>query len=168
MRTEKKLKPIFLKSLSKLIMLSTLVLVQACMPTPSNTRRALLNSSSTTTKTDTKLPTFTEGNNFIQNGGVIYTAAVSFDLSFSDTLQLRGKDVDTYIRNNGTQNISCLTGRFTSINQVNILAAIPPFIILQLRLLSIITILLLQMMLPIKTFVRKQVCSINFSPAIHF
>jgi hypothetical protein len=125
MRTEKKLKPIFLKSLSKLIMLSTLVLVQACMPTPSNTRRALLNSSSTTTKTDTKLPTFTEGNNFIQNGGVIYTAAVSFDLSFSDTLQLRGKDVDTYIRNNGTQNISCLTGRFTSINQVNILAAIP-------------------------------------------
>ncbi|MDD4975061.1 MAG: hypothetical protein PHY93_11955 [Bacteriovorax sp.] len=96
------------------------------MPTPSNTRKALLNSSnSTTTKTDTKLPTFTEGNNFIQNGGVVYTSAVSFDLSFSDTLQLRGKDIDTYIRNNGTQIISCLTGSFNSVNQVNILAAIP-------------------------------------------
>ncbi|MBC7538193.1 MAG: hypothetical protein H7281_05190 [Bacteriovorax sp.] len=126
MRTEKKLKPIFLKSLSKLIMLSTLVFMQACMPTPSNTRKALLSSSNSTTKTETKLPTFTEGNNFIQNGGVVYTSAVNFDLSFADTLQLRGKDVNSYIRNNGIQIISCLTGRFSgTVNQVNILAAIP-------------------------------------------
>ena len=101
--------------------------LSACMPKPSsNSRKALLsNSNSTNAKPDTKLPTFTEGNNFIQNGGQIYSTAVSFDVNFSDTLQLRGKDVDLYIRNNGTQNISCLTGQFLNDNQIILLAAMP-------------------------------------------
>ncbi len=108
--------------------MSALIFLVSCIQSPSSSRKSLLSSSATTgSKTSTTLPTFTEGNNFIQNGGVIYSSVVSFDLSYVDTLQLRGKDVDSYIRNNGTQTISCLTGRFTAttVNQVNIIAAIP-------------------------------------------
>lgn len=126
MKTEKKLRPIFLKSLPILVMM--MVVFTSCIQAPSNTRKPLVTSAkSTSTGTDTKVPVFTEGNNFIQNGGVIYTSAVNFDLSFADTLQLRGKDVDTYIRSTGTQIVSCLTGRFTAstVNQIIILAAMP-------------------------------------------
>lgn len=113
-------------SLSNLIISASLLLLSGCMANPANNRKSLLSSSnSTNNKTDNKIPVFTEGNNFIQNGGVIYTSAVNFDLSFSDVLQLRGKDVDSYIRNNGTQLTTCLTARFSAVNQVNILAAIP-------------------------------------------
>ncbi|MDO9182238.1 MAG: hypothetical protein Q7U04_07505 [Bacteriovorax sp.] len=126
MSSGKKLKPIFFKTLSILIMLGSFIFLQSCMQAPGNVRKSLLSSSNTTNgKTDTKLPTFKEGNNFIQNGGTVYTTTVNFDLSFSDTLQLRGKDVDSYIRSTGTQVMACLTARFTSVNQVNILAASP-------------------------------------------
>jgi len=42
-------------------------------------------------------------------------------------LQLRGKDVDSYLRNFGTDTISCLTGNFVenNINQIHLFAAIP-------------------------------------------
>lgn len=108
-------------------MLCALLALQACMQSPSNSRKALLKSSSTAagTKTENKLPTFTEGNNFIQNGGVVYTSSVNFDMSFADSLQLRGKDVDSYIRNSGTQTITCLTGRFLANAKISILAAMP-------------------------------------------
>ncbi|MGZ3692253.1 MAG: hypothetical protein ACXVAX_12165, partial [Pseudobdellovibrio sp.] len=110
-------------------MMMTVFFLSSCIQAPSTSRKSqILNSNNTTnSKTDTKLPEFTEGNNFIQNGGVVYTSSVNFDLSFTDTLQLRGKDVDSYIRNNGTQTITCLTARFpaSTVNQVNVLAATP-------------------------------------------
>ncbi len=102
--------------------------VQSCIQAPSNTRRALLSSSSSTTptKASPNLPDFTEGNNFVQNGGTVFSSSILLDIGFTDSFQLRGKDVDNYIRKNGTQNISCLTARFTdnTVNQINILAAI--------------------------------------------
>lgn len=122
----KKLDSIFLSSLPLVMLVS--LLLSSCIQAPSSGRRSLLSSNSTVTSgKDVKLPTFTEGNNFIQNGGSVYTTSVSFDLSFSDSLQLRGKDVDGYIRNNGTSTISCLTGRFiaATVNQIVVVAAIP-------------------------------------------
>lgn len=100
----------------------------SCIQAPAGSRRSLLSSNNTSTgSNNSKLPTFTEGNNFIQNGGTIYSTVVNFDLSFADSMQLRGKDVDGHIRNNGTQTIACLTGRFTAstVNQVNVIAALP-------------------------------------------
>src|ERR1700741_4282732 len=90
-----------------------LVFLQACIKSPSSARKSVVSSATTSTKTTT-LPTFTTGNNFIQNGGTVYTSTVAFDISFADVLYLRGKDVDSYIRNNGTSTIACLTGRFTA------------------------------------------------------
>ncbi len=99
----------------------------SCIQAPNNIRKSLLTSASTTSKTETKIPVFADGNNFIQNGGVIYSSSVNFDLNFSDTLQLRGKDVDAYIRYNGVQTPACIIGRFSAstILQVNITAAMP-------------------------------------------
>lgn len=104
-----------------------LVFLQACIKSPSSARKSIVSSSTTTTNKTTTLPTFTTGNNFIQNGGTVYTSTVSFDISFADVLYLRGKDVDSYIRNNGTSTISCLTGRFTAAlpGQIIVTAAVP-------------------------------------------
>lgn len=123
---EKKLNAIFFKTLP-MVMLASFLFLASCIQAPKSVRKSLLSSNTSTGATDTKLPTFTEGNNFIQNGGTIYTTAVKFDLSFTDSMQLRGKDVDSYVRNNGTSTISCLTGRFTAatVNQVNVIAAVP-------------------------------------------
>ena len=124
----RKLKSIFLKTLP-LVMLVSLFILSSCIQAPSSTRKSLLSSNTTASPSgpNAKLPTFTEGNNFIQNGGTVYTNVVNFDLSFSDSLQLRGKDVDSYIRNSGTGTITCLTGRFSAstVNQILIFAAIP-------------------------------------------
>lgn len=128
LKTEKKLSAIFFKSLPTLVILIFAITLQSCIQAPSSTRKGLISSSSTAgTKGSVKLPEFKEGTNFIQNGGVVYTTSVNFDLSFTDTMQLRGKDVDNYIRNSGTSTISCLIGRFTdpTVKQINILAAMP-------------------------------------------
>jgi hypothetical protein len=125
----KKLKTIFFIKVPimfwSLLIIIQLIFLSSCIKSPANNRKSILNTSNSTTKPDTKLPVFTEGNNFIQNGGVVYTTSVNFDLSFSDTLQLRGKDVDSYIRSTGTQISTCLVGRFTSVEQVFIVAANP-------------------------------------------
>lgn len=105
----------------------TLLFLQSCIQSPSANRNSVksANSTSSTSTGTVKLPTFTEGNNFIQNGVQVSTSIVNLNLSFSDFLQLRGKDVDSYIRNNGTQNVVCLTSRFEKANKIIVLAAIP-------------------------------------------
>lgn len=112
-----------------LLMIVMLVLIlNSCIQSPSKSRRSLITGSSTSpTNVPSKLPDFTQGNNFIQNGGMVYTSSVDFDLSFTDVLQLRGKDVDSYLRTNGIDTISCLTANFVEngINQIHIFAAIP-------------------------------------------
>jgi hypothetical protein len=129
LKTEKKLQNIFLKMISSFVIISFIFSMQSCVQSSSNARRAVLNNAQNTNapKTPAKLPEFIEGNSYIQNGGMIFTSSVNFDLSFTDTLQLRGKDVDNYIRQNGTQVITCLTGRFSAstVNQINVTAAMP-------------------------------------------
>lgn len=107
------------------VMAFTLFL-SGCIESP-KAKRNTLKSASTTDSGSTKVPEFTSGNNFIQNGVSTYLSSVPLDLSFADYLQLRGKDVDSYIRANGTSNIVCLTSRFTqsAVNQVILFAAIP-------------------------------------------
>lgn len=117
------------KAISQLvILLCTFLFVTACMQSP-NAKRAVVKSASTAdnTKTPTKLPTYTSGNNFIQNGSSVYTSSVYLDLSFDDYIVLRGKDVDSYIRSSGTQNVACLTSNFThaAVSKIIVLAAVP-------------------------------------------
>lgn len=120
----RKLCSIFFTSLPLMVIA---LFVSSCIQAPAGSRRSLISSNTTSTGSTSKLPTFTEGNNFIQNGGTVFTTVVNFDLSFTDSMQLRGKDVDAYIRNSGTQTISCLTGRFiaSTVNQINVVAALP-------------------------------------------
>jgi hypothetical protein len=105
-----------------------LLFVTGCLKSP-NAKRSVVKSASTTdnSKTPTKVPDFTTGNNFIQNGSTIYTASVYLDLNFDDYFVLRGKDVDSYIRSSGSQTVSCLTSRFThaAVSKVIVLAAVP-------------------------------------------
>lgn len=118
----------FLNGKKELIFLSLFCILffQGCVQ-PSNSKRSNLKSASATDSKNTTvtLPTFKDGNNFIQNGIVVSTSTVNLTTTFSDFLQLRGKDVDGYIRNNGTQNVACLTSRFPSANAIVLLAAIP-------------------------------------------
>lgn len=101
------------------------VFLQSCVP--SNTGKKSSVKAASTDTSPTKIPTFTTGTNFIQNGVNVYLSAVSLDMTFADSIQLRGKDVDAYIRATGTSNVVCLTSRFTqsTVNKIILLAAIP-------------------------------------------
>ena len=104
----------------------TLLFLQSCIKSPATNRTAVKTANNTSTNGGTtKLPTFTEGNNFLQNGVNVSLGLVNLNLSFSDFLQLRGKEVDSYIRTNGTQNVVCLTSRFQTANKIILIAAIP-------------------------------------------
>ncbi|MBC7429716.1 MAG: hypothetical protein H7336_13955 [Bacteriovorax sp.] len=107
------------------LVISISLFLQGCVASPAAKRSTVKSASTTTNPTNTKLPTFTDGNNFIQNGVTVSTAIINLDMNFSDFLQLRGKDVDSYIRNTGTGTVACLTSRFPSANKIIILAAIP-------------------------------------------
>ncbi len=108
------------------VVVLALLFLQSCIKSPATNRSSVKTANNTSTSAgNVKLPTFTEGNNFIQNGVTVSTSIVNLNLSFSDFLQLRGKDVDSYIRTNGTQNVVCLASRFQSANKIILLAAIP-------------------------------------------
>lgn len=115
------------KNLEKVALLAIFftIFLQSCMQSP-NTRKVSAKAGNTTNSTNnTKLPVFASGNNFIQNGLSIYTSTINLDMTFADSLQLRGKDVDTYIRSAGTSTVVCLANRFTQVNKIILLAAIP-------------------------------------------
>jgi hypothetical protein len=101
------------------------IFFQGCVASPQSKRSSLKSASTTPTPAATKLPIFSDGNNFIQNGVTVSTSIVNLNLSFSDFLQLRGKDIDSYIRNSGTSNVACLASRFQSATKIIIIAAIP-------------------------------------------
>lgn len=107
------------------VILFTLFL-SGCMQSPKNKRTTLKSASSTDGGT-TPAPTFNSGSNFVQNGLNIYSTTIPLDLNFSDFLQLRGKQIDTYIRNTGTSTVACLTSRFSqaSVKKVIVMAAVP-------------------------------------------
>lgn len=109
----KKLKIINGKIKSFTLIVSMLLFIQGCLQSPS-AKRTNVKSASTSNSNNTtpKIPVFTSGNNFIQNGINIFSSNVSLELKFSDSLQLRGKDVDSFIRNTGTSTVACFTAKF--------------------------------------------------------
>ena len=111
-----------------LVVIFASLFLSSCMQSPNSKRSTVKSASTSTTKTtDTKLPTFANGTNFIQNGANVYTATVNLDLKFADSLQLRGKDIDGYIRNTGTSNVACIAAKFLNngVNKYIVMAAIP-------------------------------------------
>ena len=84
-----------------------------------------ISASATTDSTKSKIPVFTTGLNFVQNGASIFLTTVKIDISFTDSIQLRGKDVDSYIRASGTSNVVCLASRFDASKIIVLLGAIP-------------------------------------------
>ena len=98
--------------------------LQGCMPQAKG-KKSALKSASTDTSNNSKIPEFASGTNFIQNGASVFLSTVKLDISFGDSIQLRGKDVDGYIRATGTSNVVCLTSRFLATNRIILMAAIP-------------------------------------------
>lgn len=98
--------------------------LQGCMPQAKG-KKSALKSASTDTSSPGKIPEFATGTNFIQNGASVFLSSVKLDISFADSIQLRGKDVDGYIRATGTSNVVCLTSRFLTTNRIILMAAIP-------------------------------------------
>jgi len=71
-------KQFFAKGLLLPIFIFTLLLT-SCLQSPSSKRASTVASSSTTT-TSTNLPTFSDGNNYFQNGSTTYTASFSLNI----------------------------------------------------------------------------------------
>lgn len=102
----------------------TLFLATACIQAPANNRRTLSNNI-TGTKTPANTPVFTQGVNYFQNSGQIYAANLPLALDFKDTIYLRGKDIDSYIRLSGTQNSACLVTNFLTASKTLVVSAMP-------------------------------------------
>lgn len=113
------------KILTTYLVVFFVLLLSGCVQSANNKKSSAKTAGNTDTNSNTKIPTFTTGNNFIQNGSNVFQSTVNIDLGFADMLQLRGKDVDTYIRNNGTSTVACLVSRFTTANSIVLIAAIP-------------------------------------------
>jgi hypothetical protein len=114
-----------LQSFTSHLLVLVVLIISGCVQSPTNKKTSAAKTANTDTSSTTKLPSFTTGNNFIQNGANIYQTTVNIDLGFADMLQLRGKDVDSYIRSTGTSTVACLVSRFTTSNSVVLIAAIP-------------------------------------------
>lgn len=93
---------VFSKYFFQLFIISSLLIIQSCVP-DSGSKKSTKKSNTTTDTTNTAnptLPNFSSNTNFIQNGKDIYNSTAIVNLPFSDTLYLRGKQIDAFIRTN--------------------------------------------------------------------
>lgn len=113
-------------SMTNILSLIVLFSIYSCIEAP-KAKRTIKAASNTTTTTSTNLPTFTNGNNFFQNGGTTYTGTFTLDIDFADTYYFRGKEVDSYIRNSNSSTPVCMVSRFqaSTVNKIILLAMIP-------------------------------------------
>lgn len=105
-----------------IVVMLLILFLQSCTPQAKG-KKSTLKSASTDASTN-KIPEFTSGTNFIQNGADVFLSTVKLGIGFTDSIQLRGKDVDGYIRASGTSSVVCLTSRFETTNRIILLAAI--------------------------------------------
>lgn len=108
-----------------MVIMMSVLFISGCVQSGNPSKKSKAVKSNGSDSSNTKLPTFTSGLNFIQNGADIYQTSVTIDLGFSDSMQLRGKDVDTYIRATGTSTVACMAARFSTTNAIVMIAAIP-------------------------------------------
>ena len=101
--------------------------LQGCMPKAKGKKPAQrkATASATTDTPKTPPPVFSNVTNFIQNGASVFLTTTKLDINFSDSIQLRGKEVDAYIRAAGTSNVVCLASQFESSKVIVLLAAVP-------------------------------------------
>lgn len=113
-------------SMTKIVLVTTLFSIYSCIEAP-KAKRSVKAANTTTTTTSTNLPTFTNGNNFFQNGGTTFTGTFTLDIDFADTYYFRGKEVDSYIRNSNNSTPVCMVARFqaSTVNKIILLAMMP-------------------------------------------
>jgi hypothetical protein len=110
-----------------LVLYSLLFLLTACVQSPGNSRRVLLNNIIGAPKAPANTPVFPQGLNYFQNGGQIFSSTMPLNLDFKDVIYLRGKEIDAYIRANGTQTSNCLVVNFsfTNTSKALVVSAMP-------------------------------------------
>jgi len=86
----------------------------SCVPESSNGSRKKEAAPTTQGGTTTpESPTYANDLNFFQSAGVSSTSAFDTNLDFNDSIYLRGKQVDTYIKNGNQNTAQCLSFAFT-------------------------------------------------------
>jgi hypothetical protein len=125
-----------LKSLNPAIkMLMLLALLASCVAVdaPKSSKRTLNEIGGTgtdgrpTNEDQEETPTFTDELNVIQDGLTKVSGTLQTSVNNSSTLFLKGKQIDSYIKNVSPQGIKCLSVRFPSSvdHKVLLMAAIP-------------------------------------------
>ncbi|MCK6595068.1 MAG: hypothetical protein L6Q33_07710 [Bacteriovoracaceae bacterium] len=111
---------------SSFFLLTTVLFLVGCMPdsaTKKTTKKS--NATTDTSTTNPTSPNFQNDVNFIQNGAEIFNSTVTVNLPFSDSMYLRGKNVDQYIRQSVNNQQICLALRIndTSFSDIVIVSA---------------------------------------------
>lgn len=83
------------------------------------------------TKDEPNSPDFSSSLNFLQNGESQSTSAMTLSVAFNDSLYLRGKQIDQFIRNGNASTIQCIVAPFPSSadKTVLVMSATPRFLI---------------------------------------
>jgi len=90
------------------LLILTAFIAISCGPNVSSTRKAVEQPAE---PPDTVPPDFNKTTNFFQNG-TQRGSKINIPVNFNTTLNLQGKEVDDYIRNNGQSEVVCLVSRY--------------------------------------------------------
>lgn len=104
-----------------------LFVLQGCTPKTEGRSKKSSSSNNATTDSTAGIPQFSHNANFIQNGSTVVNTSLAIDVTYTDTFQMRGKSIDNYLRNVGTNEVLCLVIPFkeSHSNKVLVLSAIP-------------------------------------------
>lgn len=114
------------KFFSTFVLLSTFFFLLGCLPENSGKKTTKKsNSTSGTTTTNPTSPNFQNDINFIQNGAEVFNSTVTVNIPFTDSMYLRGKNVDQYIRQSANNQQICLALRIqdTAFSDIVIISA---------------------------------------------
>src|SRR5690606_455336 len=94
-----------------LTILALLGVLSGCMPQNKSAGRQIAQDSGGSTTDDSNEPgepDFSNSLNFLQNGTLQSSSSMVISNNFEDSLFIRGKQVDQYIRNGQTDKVQCV------------------------------------------------------------
>ncbi len=101
----------FSKFFHYLVCIATSIALYSCVPqsTSNGSRKKEAEQGSAGGSSTPSAPTYENDLNFFQSSGVSSTSAFETSLTYDDSIYLRGKQVDAYIRNGNENSTQCLT-----------------------------------------------------------
>lgn len=116
----------------KFLLLGLMLALNACVESSSGSRRGVSSAQGggeQKAPEEADSPDFGSDLNYLQNGSFQTTSALNISVAFEDSLYLRGKQIDQFIRNGNTSRVQCLLAPFpnSADKKILVLSATPRY-----------------------------------------